>query len=86
MDEFEFIVFTGDMTAHDIWNQSEDSNIEDARVVFSLLGRYFHDKPLYYGMGNHETFPIEQFDFYDKGAEDWMYGNYSNFMKEWITS
>ncbi len=85
MDDFDFIVFTGDMTAHDIWNQSQESNLSAAKVVFDLLEKYFSTKPLYYGMGNHETNPIEQFDFYDKGAEDWMYNNYSYFMKDWIT-
>ncbi len=35
-------------------------------------------------MGNHECFPIDLFDFGDKGAMDWMYGNYSEFISSWV--
>ena len=42
--EFDFIVFTGDMTTHDVWHQTAERNINDAKIITDLLKKYFPDK------------------------------------------
>lgn len=70
----DFIVYTGDDPAHDVWKQSREENLAAISLWNSLLddrltGRF--SIPVFSTLGNHEVFPINQFA--GPGLDSWLY-------------
>ena len=57
----DFIYWTGDLPAHDIWKQTKASNAEIVRGTASQLLEHFPDVPVYPALGNHESVPVDSF-------------------------
>ena len=57
----DFIYWTGDLPAHDIWKQTKASNAEIVRGTASQLVEHFPDVPVYPALGNHESVPVDSF-------------------------
>ncbi|GAM25490.1 hypothetical protein SAMD00019534_086650 [Acytostelium subglobosum LB1] len=55
------VVYTGDNPPHDIWNQSIPRQVESTEVVSKLINDYFHDFVVLPSVGNHESWPSEEF-------------------------
>jgi sphingomyelin phosphodiesterase len=55
---FSFVLITGDIPPHDVWNQSHLGNLETIRNVLSDLEETFPETPIYYIFGNHDNYPI----------------------------
>ena len=51
---FDYAIFTGDAPAHDIWQQTRESNFAHTEKVITLFKQYFPGTPLYYSLGNHD--------------------------------
>ena len=47
--ELDYIIYTGDSPAHDVWIQSTDRNLENEVTVLNLIQSYFPDTPTYLG-------------------------------------
>ena len=45
----DYIIYTGDSPAHDVWLQSKDKNLENERTVLDLLASSFPGVPVYLG-------------------------------------
>eukprot|EP01133_Synstelium_polycarpum_P018966 gene18966-22703_t len=56
-----FIIYTGDNQPHDIWNQSVAKQIYATEEVSTLLINAFPSTPLFPSVGNHESWPSEEF-------------------------
>ena len=74
----DFILYTGDDPAHDIWSQSRASNLAAMRWVNSQLLRYFPDVPIFSAVGNHEACPVNEFG--GPGVDTWLY---SQLVQTW---
>ena len=59
--DIDFIYWTGDLPAHDIWKQTKQSNADIVRVTAQQLKRHFPDTPVYPALGNHESVPVDSF-------------------------
>jgi sphingomyelin phosphodiesterase len=58
----DFVLFTGDLPAHDVWNQSLSRNVHVLSQGTELLSRAFGaSKTLLPSLGNHDTFPADAF-------------------------
>jgi len=55
---YQFILMTGDVPSHDIWNQTHARNLEVITKVLNDLAQRFPQVPTYYVFGNHDNFPI----------------------------
>ena len=58
----DFVLFTGDLPAHDVWNQTLARNVQVLSQGTELLARAFGvSKTLLPSLGNHDTFPADSF-------------------------
>ena len=59
--DLDFIYWTGDLPAHDIWKQTRESNLEIVRATARQLKDHFPGVPVYPALGNHESVPVDSF-------------------------
>jgi len=62
MNDLDMIIWTGDNTPHDVWQQSQTYNlnftvIESERILKATKARILP------AMGNHESFPVNVYDY-----------------------
>ena len=74
----DFILYTGDDPAHDVWAQTRGSNLAAIRWATSELQRYFPDVPVFNAVGNHEACPVNEFG--GPGVDTWLY---SELVQSW---
>ena len=67
----DFILYTGDDPAHDVWHQNRTTNLAAIAWVSAVLLRYFPDIPVFSAVGNHEAAPVNQFG--GPGIDSWLY-------------
>lgn len=53
-----YIIWTGDLVPHDVWDTSKEENIIINDRLLSLMKQYFPTTPLYATLGNHEASPV----------------------------
>ena len=51
----DLIYWTGDLPAHDIWNQTREGNKEIVRATALQLQKFFPEVPVFPALGNHES-------------------------------
>ena len=59
--DIDFIYWTGDLPAHDIWRQTRASNADIVRGTARQLRQHFPGVPVYPALGNHESVPVDSF-------------------------
>mmetsp|Transcript_9201 Transcript_9201/g.9161 ORF Transcript_9201/g.9161 Transcript_9201/m.9161 type:complete len:420 (+) Transcript_9201:430-1689(+) len=75
--DLDFVIITGDLPPHDVWNQSQSYNLQYQSIVANLFEKYFPTTPVYYMFGNHGPFPVNALDptnsswFLDPVTEIW---------------
>jgi hypothetical protein len=57
----DFVMFTGDAPPHDVWNQSAAYNMETLDTLMNLMKLHFPTTQVLPSVGNHDTFPCDQF-------------------------
>ena len=57
----DFILYTGDSPPHDIWAHSRSKNLKSVHAVTGYFTRYFPGVPVLSALGNHEAFPVDQY-------------------------
>ena len=86
----DYILFTGDIPAHDVWAQSKSQQIEMIFNVTSTLKKYFPNTPVYPAVGNHDSFPANSFppdelNVNSKFNIDWLYQTLARAWKPWLS-
>ena len=51
----DFIYYTGDLPAHNVWNQSRSEQLYSINTINQLLLTIFPNKTFYSAVGNHEA-------------------------------
>lgn len=59
--DIDFIYWTGDLPAHNVWNQSKSDQVHSIKYATALFQKYFPGKIVYPSVGNHEGFPVNNF-------------------------
>ena len=76
--DLDYVIYTGDAPAHDVWLQTKEKNLEHQMVVLDTLEELLPGVPVFLTLGNHEGFPVNAFptgaeaDSVVSGA--WLYG------------
>ncbi|XP_055862676.1 sphingomyelin phosphodiesterase-like isoform X2 [Biomphalaria glabrata] len=85
-DQFDFIIMTGDIPAHDVWSQSRTEQVAHVTALDKLFTNYLPNKPVYSCVGNHETSPINAFPQPGIPGQDmtWMYGAMAESWGKWL--
>ncbi|XP_070533262.1 sphingomyelin phosphodiesterase-like [Ptychodera flava] len=75
-EKFDYAFFTGDIPAHDVWNQTEGSQLEALHTVTHYFKKYLGDTPIFPAVGNHESAPANNFpspSIDEKHSIQWLY-------------
>ena len=85
----DYILFTGDLPAHDVWNQTKQQQIDIVHKVASAFTEYFPNTPVFPAIGNHDSFPANSFPPHELRVEakyriDWVYSLYAKAWKKWL--
>ncbi len=59
--DIDYVIWTGDIPPHDVWNQTRDGQISLIRTEGKLVHQYLGDIPIYPALGNHESVPINRY-------------------------
>lgn len=55
--DIDYILWTGDLPPHDIWNQTRESNLDIIKETHQQMKEYFPNTPIFPAVGNHESVP-----------------------------
>ena len=59
-DDLDFVLWTGDIPPHDVWNQSRTSQIQLIKSASDLMTKYLSHVPILPALGNHEADPVNR--------------------------
>jgi len=62
--DIDYILWTGDIPPHDVWNQTQEGNIDIIKDTVDLFLQYFPHTPIFPALGNHETTPVNRFELF----------------------
>ena len=87
-DDFEYIMVTGDYPAHDVWLQSREGNLAHSKKVIDLLKEAFPTTNILPSLGNHESFPCNNYPTSDVDGYDnpsWLYSTLGEYFSDWLS-
>lgn len=58
--DIDYVIWTGDIPPHDIWDQTRDGQIRIIRSISQLINKYLGSVPIYPALGNHESAPVNR--------------------------
>ncbi|XP_072029445.1 sphingomyelin phosphodiesterase-like [Amphiura filiformis] len=83
-EKIDFVYVTGDLPAHNVWNQSRTDQLDILREVADFFVRYLPGIKVYFAVGNHESAPVNSFPppyVTGKNSISWLY---SVMAETWI--
>ncbi|XP_054161041.1 sphingomyelin phosphodiesterase-like [Oppia nitens] len=87
-NDFQYIIWTGDIVAHDVWNTTRDIIINGSRSLTQLINQHIANGKLVFPVvGNHEGLPVNQFappEIEGKLSIKWLYNELLNQWSQWI--
>ncbi|CAL1543338.1 unnamed protein product [Lymnaea stagnalis] len=85
-DQFDYVIMTGDIPAHDVWNQTRTDQVSHLVVLDKLFNEYLPNKPVYSCIGNHESSPVNSYPPPTIPIQDigWLYGALANSWGKWL--
>lgn len=86
-DQFDYIVFTGDLPPHYIWNQSRADQLTSLSTFTNYMLKYLPNKKVYSAMGNHESAPVNSFPppfITGNNSESWLYQAAAESWLHWL--
>lgn len=58
--DIDYILWTGDLPPHDIWNQTQEENLNILKLTVNQIKTYFPGIPVFSSIGNHESAPVNR--------------------------
>ncbi|XP_037078854.1 sphingomyelin phosphodiesterase-like [Pollicipes pollicipes] len=83
----DYIIWTGDLPPHDVWNQTREENLSIIRQSHQLLVKYFPRTPIFPALGNHESAPVNSFPPPEIGGRhsvSWLYDELDREWRRWL--
>ncbi|XP_021710800.1 sphingomyelin phosphodiesterase isoform X1 [Aedes aegypti] len=59
--DIDFIIWTGDLPPHDVWNQTKEENLKVLKETVKQMSEKFPGIPIFPALGNHESAPVNSF-------------------------
>lgn len=84
---YDYIIWTGDLPAHNDWSQSRQDQVTALNNLTSLLLHYFPKTQIFPSLGNHESFPVNNFPpQYINGTNSvsWLYSALQKAWSPWL--
>ncbi|GMR31695.1 hypothetical protein PMAYCL1PPCAC_01890, partial [Pristionchus mayeri] len=88
--DLDYIVITGDLEAHDMWDYTMDKTKANIANITQALFDYFPNIPIYESIGNHEGVPMDamaphEMEDYDTRGPTWLYNTLADEWSRWIS-
>lgn len=80
--KLDLIIWTGDNTPHDIWQQSQTYNLNFTLLLSERLKKHTKTRVVP-AMGNHESYPVNIYD-YHSDREAMLNGGLASAWKDWL--
>lgn len=58
--DIDYILWTGDLPPHDVWNQTREENINILKDTVQQMIEHFPKVPIFPALGNHESAPVNR--------------------------
>ncbi|ERL84609.1 hypothetical protein D910_02037 [Dendroctonus ponderosae] len=88
--DIDYIMWTGDLPPHDIWNQTKDENIKILKETVKQMSIMFPGIPIFPALGNHEAAPVNSFPPPFVSNPDssiaWLYDELDAQWRKWLPS
>ncbi|XP_051164735.1 sphingomyelin phosphodiesterase isoform X1 [Leptopilina boulardi] len=87
--DIDYILWTGDLPPHDVWNQTREENINILRETVQQMIEHFPKIPIFPSLGNHESAPVNSFPpefITDNDSISWLYDELDIQWKKWLPS
>ncbi|KAH1185218.1 hypothetical protein KIL84_017967 [Mauremys mutica] len=84
---FQLAYWTGDLPAHDVWQQSRADQLRALRTLSTLLRKHLAPLPVYPAVGNHEAAPVNGFPppyVHGNQSSAWLYGAMAEAWEGWL--
>ena len=85
--DLDFVIWTGDVPAHDIWNQTRAGQLSLIREVSSLFDEHLGHVPIMPALGNHESAPVNSFprpEITGASSVSWLYNELEEIWSRWL--
>uniref|UniRef100_A0A0N5BGI0 Sphingomyelin phosphodiesterase n=1 Tax=Strongyloides papillosus TaxID=174720 RepID=A0A0N5BGI0_STREA len=85
-DKFDYIIVTGDLESHDIWDYTRQRTMTNVLNITAVLNEYFPKTPIYQATGNHEGVPMDSMGAhtmpeYQKRGPQWLFNTFAQAWK-----
>uniref|UniRef100_A0A8D0GAV7 Sphingomyelin phosphodiesterase n=1 Tax=Sphenodon punctatus TaxID=8508 RepID=A0A8D0GAV7_SPHPU len=84
---FDAVYWTGDIPAHNVWQQSRADQLYSLATVSSLLRKFLGPLPVYPAVGNHESVPVNSFPppfVPGNQSSAWLYDAMAEAWQQWL--
>lgn len=61
LQDIDYILWTGDLPPHDIWNQTKEENVKILKDTVKQISDMFPGVPIFPALGNHESAPVNRY-------------------------
>ncbi|CAH1801877.1 unnamed protein product [Owenia fusiformis] len=85
--KFDYIVWTGDLPPHNVWNQTRNDQLSQIKNLTAMLNIYFPGKAIFPAVGNHESVPVNSFPQPSiTGSQNikWLYTALADSWTHWL--
>ncbi|XP_076061027.1 sphingomyelin phosphodiesterase-like isoform X3 [Oratosquilla oratoria] len=85
--DIDYIIWTGDLPPHDVWNQTRESNLHILEETVQQLVNHFPYTPIFPALGNHESAPVNSFPPPFVGGDygvGWLYEELNRHWLRWL--
>lgn len=85
----DFVLMTGDLVHHQIWNTTVEDNMSHYVAFINALMEAFPNTQIYPALGNHEPHPCNMFPPSDVWADydlAWMYNFHGDLYQTQLTA
>lgn len=84
----DYIIWTGDLPPHDIWNQSKAQSLEILKDTVEQMFNAFPNVPIFPALGNHESIPAGNFpppwSHEPDHSINWLYSEVAKEWSKWL--
>lgn len=88
--DIDYIIWTGDIQAHNVWEQNKKSASKTYDTVFSHIFKLLPGVRIFPTLGNHEMVPVDSFtpsnliDIAGDDSPEWLYRKLDSFWSRWL--
>ncbi|KAI5640562.1 calcineurin-like phosphoesterase domain-containing protein [Phthorimaea operculella] len=86
--DIEYIIWTGDLPPHDVWNQTREETLKVIKETVEQLSVFFPGKPIFPAVRNHESVPVNSFPPPHISPPDsniaWLYDELDTLWRRWL--